>query len=75
MTLERAVQASDLDVRHSDEPGARAVGKGTLAPVEKHSSRLLSVLLAEEVVHLNAHLLTETSLFAYSLVKWGNSAL
>lgn len=48
-TLEREAQTSVLGVRHSDEAGARAGGKGTLDPVEEHLSSFLSVLLEGEM--------------------------
>lgn len=44
-TLERDAQASNQNVGHSNEPGARAAGKGTLAPLEEHLGSFLSVLL------------------------------
>jgi len=47
-TPEREAQASILSVRHGDEPGARARGKGALGPMEEHLSRLLLVLLKAE---------------------------
>lgn len=47
-TLERQAKGSVRGVRHSDDLGARTAGRGTLAPVEDHLSRLLSVLLEGE---------------------------
>lgn len=33
---ERDAQASNQNMGHSNEPGARAADKGTLAPLEEH---------------------------------------
>lgn len=41
-TLERDAQAINQNMGHSNEPGARAADKGTLAPLEEHLSRFLS---------------------------------
>lgn len=56
---ERDAQASNQNMGHINEPGARAADKGTPAPLEEHLSRFYLHTRGEEAAHLNSHLLTD----------------